>query len=147
MIAARRPACILTEGARRIGWTPGTAGCRGANGACRVYAKRVIATTVFGVLAGILCWQGGESAGVSYTPALIAATILNRGFIGFVIGISALRLHYLAHGAMLGVLGSLPMAVFAAAEPNAAMVLTGYGALWGLLIEVITTRVLKAPMT
>ena len=109
-----------------------------------VYAKRLIATTVLGVLAGILCWQGGASVGISYTPELIAGTILNRTFIGFVIGISALPMHYLAHGPLLGVLGSLPMAVFAGATEGAVMLVL-YGALWGLLIEVITTKALKAP--
>lgn len=110
-----------------------------------VYARRLAGTTGLGVVAGVLCWQGGVSVGIEYTPALAAGTVLNRTFIGFVIGISALRFHYLAHGALLGVLGSLPMAVFA---PNAegAMMLTGYGALWGVLIEVIATKALKAPM-
>jgi hypothetical protein len=110
-----------------------------------VYAKRVVATTLLGAVAGVFCWQGGVSVGIQYTSALVAGTILNRTFIGFVIGISALRLHYLAHGALIGAVGSLPMAVFAP-EPTAAMMLSAYGALWGLLIEVLATRVLKAPM-
>lgn len=109
-----------------------------------VYAKRLVAATILGVLAGILCWQGGVSVGISYTPAMIAGTILNRTFIGFVIGISALRLHYLAHGPLIGVFGSLPMAVFAN-DTEGAVMLVLYGALWGFLIEVITTKALKAP--
>jgi hypothetical protein len=110
-----------------------------------IYTKRLVSTTLLGVAAGILCWQGGVAAGVVFTPAMIAGTILNRAFIGFVIGISAWRLHYLAHGALLGVLGSLPMAMFAA-NPQGAAMLTAYGALWGLLIEMLATRALKAPM-
>lgn len=110
-----------------------------------VYFKRLAGTTTLGIVAGVLCWQGGQSAGIAYTPALVAGTILNRAFIGFVIGISALPIHHLAHGVLIGVLGSLPMAVF---SPNVqgAVVLTVYGALWGLLIEAITTKVFKAPM-
>jgi hypothetical protein len=42
---------------------------------------------------------------------VIAGTILNRTFVGFVIGISALRWPYLAHGALLGVLGRRRRAV------------------------------------
>jgi hypothetical protein len=76
-----------------------------------VYAKRLAGTTPFGVAAGVMCWQGGVS--IVYTPALIAATILNRTFVGFVLGISALRWPYFAHGALLG---SLPMAVFAQSD-------------------------------
>jgi hypothetical protein len=110
-----------------------------------VYAKRLAGTTLLGVAAGVMCWQGGVSVGIVYTPALIAGTILNRSFIGFVIGISALRWPYFAHGALIGVLGSLPMAVFAT-DARAAVMLTMYGALWGVLIELITTKALKAPM-
>jgi hypothetical protein len=110
-----------------------------------VYAKRLAGATLLGLAAGVMCWQGGESVGVVYTPALIAGTILNRGFIGFVIGISALRWPYFVHGALIGVLGSLPMAVFAT-DTRAAVMLTMYGALWGVLIELIVTKALKAPM-
>jgi hypothetical protein len=109
-----------------------------------VYAKRVVSTTLLGVVAGILCWQGGVGAGIVYTPALIAGTILNRTFVGFVIGISALRWHYLAHGALLGTLGSLPMAMFSP-DVRGAIMLTMYGALWGALIEIAATKALKAP--
>jgi hypothetical protein len=109
-----------------------------------VYAKRVATTTLLGVVAGILCWQGGVGAGIVYTPALIAGTILNRTFVGFVIGISALRWHYLAHGALLGTLGSLPMAVFSP-DVRGGIMLTMYGALWGVLIEIAATKALKAP--
>jgi len=110
-----------------------------------VYAKRLVSTTLLGVAAGVMCWQGGVSAGIFYTPAMIAGTILNRSFIGFVIGLSALRWPYLVHGALLGVLGSLPMAVFAP-EARGAIMLTIYGGLWGVLIEFIVTKALKAPM-
>ena len=110
-----------------------------------VYAKRLIATTLLGVAAGIMCWQGGVSIGVVYTPALIAGTVLNRSFIGFVIGISGLRWPYFVHGPLIGVLGSLPMAVFAI-DARGGVMITMYGALWGVLIELITTKALKAPM-
>lgn len=110
-----------------------------------VYGKRLTGTTLLGVLAGVLCWQGGASAGIVYTPAMIAGTILNRSFIGFVLGISALRWPYLVHGALLGVFGSLPMAVFSP-DARGAIMLTLYGALWGALIELIATKALKAPM-
>jgi hypothetical protein len=110
-----------------------------------VYAKRLVSTTLLGVAAGVMCWQGGVSVGIVYTPALIAGTILNRSFIGFVIGLSGLRWPYFVHGPLIGVLGSLPMAVFAT-DTRAGVMITMYGALWGVLIELITTKALKAPM-
>jgi hypothetical protein len=110
-----------------------------------VYTKRLTGTTLLGALAGVLCWQGGASVGIDYTPAMIAGTVLNRAFIGFAIGISALRWPYLAHGALIGLLGSLPMAVFSA-DLRGAIMLSLYGVLWGLLIELVATKALTAPM-
>jgi len=46
---------------------------------------------------------------------------------------------------LLGVLGSLPMAMFAP-DVRSAIMLSMYGALWGVLIELIVTKALKAPM-
>ncbi len=109
-----------------------------------VYTKRLGISTFLGVIAGLLCWMGGVKSGVVFTGAMVAGAILNRAFIGFVIGISALPWNYLVHGAVIGVLGSLPMAAF---SPNTRgfVMITLFGAIWGLLIELVTTKVFKAP--
>ncbi len=110
-----------------------------------VYPKRLGLTTLLGVVAGILCWTGGVKSGIVFTGGMAAGTILNRAYIGFVIGVSALPWNYLVHGAVIGILGSLPLAAF---SPNVRgfVMLTLFGALWGLLIELIATKLLKAPM-
>ena len=110
-----------------------------------VYTKRLGISTLSGIVMGLLCWMGGAKAGVAFTGGMVAGTILNRAFIGFVIGISTLTWHYLAHGVVIGVIGSLPMAAFSPNTRGFVMILL-FGAIWGLLIELITTKVFKAPM-
>ena len=110
-----------------------------------VYTKRLGISTILGVIAGLLCWMGGAKAGVVFTGGIVAGTLLNRTFIGFVIGISALPWNYLFHGAIIGIFGSLPMAAFSPNMRGFVMLVLG-GAFWGVLIEFITTKVLKAPM-
>ena len=109
-----------------------------------IYAKRVIITTILGVITGLLCYLGGVHAGVEFTTGIMLATIFNRTFIGFVIGVSAIRIHYLLHGILIGALGSITMGV--AADLNSLVVITLFGMLWGLLIEGIATKGFKAEM-
>ncbi len=76
--------------------------------------------------------------------SILLATIFNRTFIGFVIGVSAIRIHYLLHGILIGALGSITMGVVA--DLNSSVVITLFGMLWGLLIEGIATKGFKAEM-
>jgi hypothetical protein len=113
--------------------------------------KRVIACTLFGIIAGILCWlasQYGGAAAITFTTPLILGIILNRAFIGFTLGISGWRTHWAFHGVVIGLVGSLPLSVYALGSPNG---LTGFllmelaGGVWGLLIELgaLAVRVKK----
>ncbi len=107
-----------------------------------VYTKRVVIATILGVICGILCWLGGKfSAGMEFTPAMIASIILNRALIGFVIGISGWKIHYLVHGVIIGALGTLPIAVYGGV--SGFITLTLFGMLWGFSIELFTTKIFK----
>jgi hypothetical protein len=103
--------------------------------------KRVLACTLFGIIAGILCWLGMKYVGkapIDFTTAIILGFILNRAFIGFTLGISGWRTNWAFHGVVIGLLGSLPLSVFALGDRAG---LTGFlllefaGGVWGLLIE------------
>jgi len=50
-----------------------------------VYAKRLAGTTLLGVAAGVMCWQGGVRVRIVYNAAMVAGTIPESPFIGFVI--------------------------------------------------------------
>jgi hypothetical protein len=113
-------------------------------------ALRIIAATILGAVAGIACWQLGKSSGkVTFDTAMILGTIANRTLLGFVIGISGLkRLNYLLHGVIIGLIATIPMSVYPLAGGDLASFvwLELAGAVYGLVIELVVTKLLKAPM-
>jgi len=103
--------------------------------------KRVVVCTLFGLVAGVICWLGSYSAGnapLPFTAGVILAILFNRAFIGFTLGVSGWRTNWAFHGVVIGLVGSLPLSVYAIGSPNG---LTGFlllelaGGIWGLLIE------------
>jgi hypothetical protein len=103
--------------------------------------KRVIACTLFGIIAGILCWLAGQYMGkadIPFTTGIILGIILNRAFIGFTLGISGWRTNWAFHGVVIGLVGSLPLSVYAIGGANGLrgfLLLEVAGGVWGLLIE------------
>ena len=103
--------------------------------------KRVLACTLFGFIAGVLdllLMHYGAKAPITFTTAIVLGFILNRAFIGFTLGISGWRTNWAFHGVVIGLVGSLPLSVFALGDRAG---LTGFlliefaGGIWGLLIE------------
>ncbi len=103
--------------------------------------KRVLACTLFGIVAGILCWLGSQYMGktpIVFTTGIILGIILNRAFIGFPLGISRWRTTWAFHGVVIGLVGSLPLAGYALDGPNGLsgfLLLELAGGVWGFLIE------------
>ena len=110
-----------------------------------VYAKRLILCIILGFICGWLCYLGGKNAGVQFTCGMQWSTIFNRTVIGFIIGVSAWRMHWALHGILIGLIGTLPMAL-GGLESGAFLIIMLFGALWGFLIELFATLLLKAPM-
>ena len=121
-----------------------------------VYAKRLIIAVILGILAGL-------ASTFLPKPSLMAATILpaamvpstmchialNSTLIGFIIGVSAWRIHWAIHGIVIGFIGSLAIAAPMVGEPGQMggfVIMIVAGMVWGFLIELITTVVFKAPM-
>jgi hypothetical protein len=103
--------------------------------------KRLLACALFGIIAGaldLLLMRYVAGAPISFTPPIILGFILNRAFIGFTLGISGWRTNWAFHGVVVGLVGSLPLSVFAFGDQEG---LTGFllielfGGMWGLLIE------------
>ncbi len=104
--------------------------------------KRVLACTLFGIIAGILCWLGmqymGKAPPVAFTTPFILGIIFNRAFIGFTLGISGWRTNWAFHGVVIGLVGTLPLSAFALGGSNGLsgfLLLEFAGGIWGLLIE------------
>lgn len=111
--------------------------------------KRIVIATLFGLVVGVFCaTMAFQSDILEFTAANLTWVLLNRAVMGFVIGISGLKLHWAWNGIVMGLvvgsifayslylnlgLGPLPFA-------NAAM-----NGLYGLTIEFFTTVVFKAP--
>ncbi|MBN1348833.1 hypothetical protein JXJ21_05445 [candidate division KSB1 bacterium] len=108
---------------------------------------RIIIATVIGLICGLICWQIANSMGEPKGCAEAVTIILSRTLLGFGIGISAWRMAWWLHGIVLGFIFSIPMAVSVLAEPKMLYIFIGtlvFGAIYGLIVELITSVIFKA---
>jgi hypothetical protein len=109
--------------------------------------KRLLICTLGGIIAGIICSTGGLLSGniSEFTFFAIAPAFFNRLMLGFIIGISCLKLNYLFHGMVMGLSVSLITSIpFLEANIKGFMFFTIAGIIYGLLIELFATKVFKA---
>jgi len=109
--------------------------------------KRFLIATLFGLIFGFVCWGLSSSGGP--TPWYLAVSIiLSRMLIGFVIGVSVLKLGWWLHGIFMGLIFSLPMAFYGFYVPGREWFVFSWsiimGVVYGFLIELFTTVVFKA---
>ncbi len=106
--------------------------------------KRIVIATVFGLVCGVICLMLGHfAAGTPWSPAFILAGLANRGMMGFVIGIAALRMSPFLRGPLLGRLMSLGPAL-AFWTPDKTVPYLVAGTIYGLLIDALTSKAFKA---
>ncbi len=115
--------------------------------------KRLIVATLSGLLFGLVCYSFA-SMGEGELPYPVAAQIISsRILMGFAIGLSRFNFgHWAIHGIVLGTLFSLPLAysgLMAPENPDFTPIMmfvstVVMGAIYGLLIEVITSAIFKA---
>lgn len=113
--------------------------------------KRIIIATILGLVFGFVCF-GLASSGGDLPLAVGLQIIVSRTLIGFTIGISVLNIHWVLHGILVGLLYSLPLAFSGLMAPetpeftkSAIFISTVVmGVIYGFLIELLTSIVLKA---
>jgi len=115
--------------------------------------KRLVITTILGVIFGFVCF-GMASSGQNVISKILAVNIiLGRTLIGFGIGISRFSFKYWSlHGIIMGLVFSLPAAFGAMLAPgnpefNHTMLFVStiiMGMIYGFLIELITSVLFKA---
>lgn len=89
--------------------------------------------------------KSGGSADIS--DVALISSIGNRILIGFVIGISAWRIHYLLHGTLMGLIVTLSISIGILLDSVAGFLMfTVAGLIYGFLIELFATKVFKAKM-
>jgi hypothetical protein len=110
--------------------------------------KRLSLSIIAGIFCAIICAIGRKYLIPSITlSALIVSSFGNRILIGFVIGISRLRMNYLLHGAFIGFLVTLSYSIGMILDNNVMgfIMYTTSGTIFGLLIEIFVTKICKAP--
>jgi hypothetical protein len=110
--------------------------------------RRLAVSTIFGFIAGIICYLGGRYGLKDDISTLMFLYILvNRALIGFVIGVSSSRMHWALHGPLMGAVVGAPFAAGCLLEESnletaiAALIL---GVVYGLMIEFFTSVVFGA---
>ena len=114
-----------------------------------VNTKRIIIATIFGVLAGIICYVGAISLGLKIDPLRAIFIIINRTLIGFVIGISAIRIKWALHGILIGEIVGLPFFLYdlmIGVDLGIVIAVVVMSGLFGLMIEFLTSIVFNAPI-
>ena len=115
--------------------------------------KRLIISTLLGVVFGFVCYGFASSGQNEVSPILATNIILGRTLIGVAIGISRFSLkHWSIHGITMGLIFSLPAGFGAMLGPenpefSPTMLMTStivMGIIYGFLIELITSVVFKA---
>ena len=121
-----------------------------------VNAKRLLIATASGLLFGFVCFGLASSSPGGLPLPAAYQIIAERTLIGFAIGISALKMrHWSLHGLLMGFLLSIPLAFSGMMAPDSPeysktsmFVFTILlGMIYGLLIEVITTKLFKSPQS
>jgi len=110
-------------------------------------AKRVIIATLCGLLFGLVC-MGMASSNPDAAQTLSASIkwniVLSRTLMGFMIGISALKIKWWLHGIAMGLISSIPMAVAVLPQTDIFIGTFIMGMVYGFLTELITTIFFKA---
>lgn len=109
-------------------------------------SKRVVIATLCGLVFGFVCWylatSNPEAKELAWTIQL--NIILSRTLMGFMIGVSALKIRWWGHGLLLGFIGSIPLAVSVLGDHLIFVGTFVMGMIYGFLTELITTVLFKA---
>jgi K+-transporting ATPase c subunit len=106
--------------------------------------KRVVIATICGVIFGFVCLMLASSNPNPLPNMAKWQIVLGRTMLGFVIGISALRLNWWLHGIVLGFILSIPMAIPVLNDMKIAVGTMVMGMIYGFLTELIATIIFKA---
>lgn len=113
-----------------------------------VSKKRIIIATICGFIAGLFCVSGGILMfSMTFAPLELVYVISSRILIGFVIGISSLKLPWLYHGLLIGFIIGFPFPIYdliIGQKPVIAFAAFIMSSVFGVMIEFFTTVVFKA---
>lgn len=106
--------------------------------------KRVIITSVLGLIFGCISWVVCNYAMGHTQPLSINLVIIfSNGLLGFCIGISSLRWNWALHGLVLGGMFGAVLGFVASGTGSEFIWPFVFGIVYGFLIELIATVALK----
>ena len=109
--------------------------------------KRVVIATTCGIFLGLICVYLASSnpeTGDLLTTNVTMKIFFSRALMGFIIGISALRLSWWIHGITIGIISSFPLAFFVMDRTDFFISTFVMGIIYGFLTELLTTVIFKA---
>jgi hypothetical protein len=107
--------------------------------------KRVIITSILGLILGFVSWAVCNFAMGHTQPASInLVMILFNVLLGFTIGISSLRWHWIVHGLVLGGIFGVILGLLSVGQGTEFTWPLVFGLAYGFVIELVTTVVFKA---
>ena len=109
--------------------------------------KRVLIATICGFVCGLICMflaTSNPNATETMTNSVKWLIIISRTMMGFMIGISAIRLNWWLHGIVLGIISSIPMTIPVLHSLNIAIGTIVMGIIYGFLTELFTSVIFKA---
>ena len=108
--------------------------------------KRIVIATLFGVVTGAICATFAAYGHLlKLTPVLVVWILLNRAVMGFAIGASGLKLHWVWNGIVMGLVVGSIFSYFLFMNVGVKALLLSFiaNAVFGLMIEFFTTVVFK----
>lgn len=109
--------------------------------------KRLMVAVSLGFVMGLSCLLGAIVLfDMTFNTIETINVLVNRMLIGFVIGISILKMNWYSHGLLIGLIVGLPFLLFDYITGKEILVVIGVAILnpiYGLLIEFFTTKVFK----
>ena len=110
-------------------------------------SKRLTVAVVFGFLMGLSCYMSAAIIfDMTFDTAETINIFVNRMLIGFVIGISILKMNWYSHGLLIGLIVGLPFLLYDYITGKDILIIIGVAILnpvYGLLIEFFTSKVFK----
>ena len=109
--------------------------------------KRVLIATICGFVFGMICMTMASSnpdAIQELAASLKWNIVLSRTLMGFMIGISFLKLQWWLHGIVLGFISSIPMAIAVIPQMDIFIGTFVMGMIYGFLTELLTSKLFKA---
>ena len=107
--------------------------------------KRILTATLLGFACGLICvGLAGSDPSQPITLGIKLSILAGRTLLGFTIGISILKMRWWLHGALLGFITSIPMAMPLLEKKEILIATLVIGVIYGIIIEVVTSIIFKA---